>query len=176
MRMRTSVFLLVQVTGLIFPAAGAFAASAQGYGSGEYSAPQSQSRTAQTTTRGTVLEMPAASDAAGQASSPPSARPDTPPRGMTKSRVLARYGKPVSQSGPVGQPPRGAPGERCGVKLSGVAENDGGAVGRREAEQPRFLGGGLGGLGRGEQGDRKGGEQPGAHRANKPDPREAAIR
>ena len=105
MRMRTSVFLLVQVTGLIFPAAGAFAANAQGYGSGEYSAPQSQSRTAQTTTRGTVLEMPAASDAAGQASSPPSARPDTPPRGMTKSRVLARYGKPVSQSGPVGQPP-----------------------------------------------------------------------
>ena len=105
MRMRTSVFLLVQVTGLIFPAAGAFAASAQGYGSGEYSAPQSQSRTVQTTTRGTVLEMPAASDAAGQASSPPSARPDTPPRGMTKSRVLARYGKPVSQSGPVGQPP-----------------------------------------------------------------------
>ena len=75
MRLRTSVFLLVQVTGLIFPAAGAFAASAQGYGSGEYSAPQSQSRTAQTTTRGTVLEMPAASDAAGQASSPPSARP-----------------------------------------------------------------------------------------------------
>jgi len=105
MRMRTSVFLLVQVTGLIFPAAGAFAASAQGYGSGEDSAPQSQSRTAQTTTRGTVLEMPAASDTAGQASSPPSARPDTPPRGMTKSRVLARYGKPVSQSGPVGQPP-----------------------------------------------------------------------
>lgn len=105
MRMRTSVFLLVQVTGLIFPAAGAFAASAQGYGSGEYSAPQSQSRTAQTTTRGTVLEMPAASDTAGQTSSPPSARPDTPPRGMTKSRVLARYGKPVSQSGPVGQPP-----------------------------------------------------------------------
>ena len=105
MRMRTSVFLLVQVTGLIFPAAGAFAASAQGYGSGEYSAPQSQSRTAQTTTRGTVLEMPAASDTAGQASSPPSARLDTPPRGMTKSRVLARYGKPVSQSGPVGQPP-----------------------------------------------------------------------
>ena len=105
MRMRTSVFLLVQVTGLIFPAAGAFAASAQGYGSGEYSAPQSQSRTVQTTTRGTVLEMPAASDTAGQASSPPSARPDTPPRGMTKSRVLARYGKPVSQSGPVGQPP-----------------------------------------------------------------------
>ena len=106
MRMRTSVILLVQASALIFPATGALAAATDGYGSGEYTTPQPAGQRTQTTTRGTVLDMPRASGTS-QDSAPatPATRPDTPPRGMTKSRVLARYGKPVSQSGPVGQPP-----------------------------------------------------------------------
>lgn len=97
MRMRTSLLVLVQVSGLIFASA-AIAQGTSGYGSDQSSAPAGS---ATTTTRGTVLDMPNA-DASQSA---PAVRPDTPPRGMTKSRVLARYGKPVSQSGPVGQPP-----------------------------------------------------------------------
>lgn len=110
MRMRTSVLVLVQVTALFFPAISALAADSGGYGSGEYSAPQSASEPTQEApqraTRGTVVSMPDAFDAPRNTTeSAPASRSDTPPRGMSKSRVLARYGKPMSQGQPVGQPP-----------------------------------------------------------------------
>lgn len=110
MRMRTSVLVLVQITALVFPAAATLAAQSGGYGSNESSAPSPASQPAQATpkraTRGTVLAMPdASSTQKNVADSAPAARPDTPPRGMTQSRVLARYGKPMSQGKPVGQPP-----------------------------------------------------------------------
>jgi len=108
MRMRTSVLVLVQVTGLIFPLGGALAASSSGYGSGEQTSAQPAAERGaasnRETTRASVLEMPDASSA-NENTSAPAARPDTPPRGLTKSRVLARYGKPLSQGKPIGQPP-----------------------------------------------------------------------
>lgn len=105
MRMRTFGLLLVQIAGLIFPAAGALAAGSNGYGSSESRSAAPTARTTQSTTRGTVLDMPRAAADQGANASAPTARPDTPPRGMTRSRVLARYGNPVRKSGPVGQPP-----------------------------------------------------------------------
>lgn len=110
MRMRTSVFLLVQIIGLIFPATALAAAAHHDYGSGADTAPESSRRPAQPGTqaksRATAPAIPDASTAhQGPAQRAPTVRPDTPPRGMTKPRVLARYGNPVHKNAPVGQPP-----------------------------------------------------------------------
>ncbi|WP_353219958.1 hypothetical protein [Salinisphaera sp. S4-8] len=96
--MRTSLLVLVQISGLFLISGAACAQSNSGYADDS----TSDSGTSQTQTRGTVLDMPAGENTVQGAATP---RPDTPPRGMTKARVEARYGAPLSKSQPVGQPP-----------------------------------------------------------------------
>lgn len=105
MRMRTWQLLLVQIAGLAV-AAGAQAQTQGNASSSDYGVDNQR-------TRATVVTMPRADDANpgdrstdddGNASQRPAAV-DTPPRGMTKARVLARYGAPRTRRAPVGQPP-----------------------------------------------------------------------
>ena len=98
MRMRTSLLVLVQISGLILISGTACAQSNSGYADDS----MSDAGATHTQTRGTVLDMPAGENTAQGAATP---RPSTPPRGMTKARVRQQYGEPQSKSQPVGNPP-----------------------------------------------------------------------
>ena len=98
MRMRTSLLVLVQLSGLVLINGAAAAQSNNGYADDT----MADGSADPTQTRGTVLDMPAGENTVQGAATP---RPSTPPRGMTKARVRQQYGEPQSKSRPVGNPP-----------------------------------------------------------------------
>ena len=80
MRMRTSLLVLVQLSGLVLINGAAAAQSNNGYADDT----MADGSADPTQTRGTVLDMPAGENTVQGAATP---RPSTPPRGMTKARV-----------------------------------------------------------------------------------------